>query len=232
MLVSEAKPALGSLQPQEAYTVVCRWLTQVKAALAAHPTTHCGAVTTLAGIVVPAPGPNTDPKTYSAQLETIESEVGELLVAAAHECLCWDLIPGCPAPPTDTCVVLACVTLRNDVIVDICHGWPRRQVITFPSLAYWLTGLGSTSSGWASQLPTLLSPEAFGRTVSQLCCGPDTRTVPDTPDATRFYAIADITTTPAPREVVSGLSQAEFQRLRSSVSTLRDAAVSVLRMSR
>jgi hypothetical protein len=232
VLVLRAMPDLGDVDPQEGYTVVCRWLAQVKATLAAHPTTRCGTVTTLAGIVVPAPPTDGDSETYVAQLVTIERDVEQLLVAAALECMCWNLIPSCPDATCDTCVVLACVTLRNDVIVDICLGWPRRQVITFPTLDYWMGGLASATD-WASQLPTMLSPEAFGRAVSTLCCGEAAAgTVPNTPVASRLYAVADITSTPAPTEAVSGISQAEFTRLRSNVSTLRDAAVTLLRMNR
>ncbi len=230
VVVLEAKPELANLAPQEAFTLLCRWLAQAKSALAAHPTTHCGTVTKLAEVVVPAPGPNTNSATYLAQLETIEAEIVRLVDAAALECLCWNLIPSCPDPPQDTCVVLACITLRNDVIVDICLGWPRRQVISFPTLAYWLTGLASTSTGWTNQLPTLLSPEAFGRVVSLLCCG--RREVPGTAEASRFYAVADLGTSAPPKEAVSGISQAEFQRLRTGVSTARDAAVRVLRFGR
>jgi hypothetical protein len=231
VLALHGKPDLAGAEPQDAYTLVCRWLAQVKATLAAHPTTHCGAVTTLAGIVVPAPG-NVDVKVYLGQLETIEAEIEQLVTAAGVECLCWNLTPGCPEPACETCVVLACVTIRNDVIVDICHGWPRRQVITFPALDYWMTGLSSTGAGWADQLPTLLSPEALGRAVSLLCCREGPPRVPNTAEASRLYAVADLSHAPAPREAVSGLSQAEFQRLRSSVSTLRDAAVTLLRMNR
>jgi hypothetical protein len=249
----DAKPDLANLQPQEAYTVVCRWLRQVRATLAAHPTTHCGIANSLAQIIVPAPPqaqpqppPNVDvvenvavaappaeasvsPADYGAKLADIESEVEQLLAAAARECLCWNLIPACPPAPTDNCVVLACVTLRNDVIVDICMGWPRRQVITFPDLEYWLTGLAATRAPWATQLPTLLSPQLFGRTLSLLCCREDAQEVPRTPEASRFYAVADITQTTAPRESVSGISPTEFHRLRSNVAAIRETAVNIFR---
>jgi hypothetical protein len=254
VVVLEAKPQLGDLLPQEAYTVVCRWLRQVRDTLAAHPTTHCGIANALGQIVVPAPPqqqpqpspppqPNVeidtvavaapaatiDVESYNASLTDIEDQVTELLARAAQECMCWNLIPACPPPPTDNCVVLACVTLRNDQIVDVCMGWPRRQVITFPDLEYWLTGLAATRGAWTNQLPTLLSPQLFGRTVSLLCCGERERIVPNTPEATRFYAMADITHTTAPREAVSGISPTEFQRLRSNVAAIRDTAVSIFR---
>lgn len=231
VLVLEERPDLGDLQAQEAYTLVCRWLRQVRDTLAAHPTTRCGTATALGQVVVPTPPQSTNEAAggYSAQLQAVEDEVTALVQAAAHECLCWNLIPGCPQPPCENCVVLACVTLRNDTIVDICHGWPRRQVITFPDLEYWLTGLSATKGAWTNQLPTMLSPQLLGRAVSALCCREDRRVVPNTPEATRFYAVADITHEAAPRETVSGISPTEFQRLRSNVAGIRDVAVSILR---
>ena len=229
LLVIEERPTFGNVDAQTAYTATCRWLKQAQSALAAHPTTRCWLAGDFGAVAVRAPNAGEDATTYAESVLTpAVLDVQQTLEAAAQECLCWNLIPGCPDPPADSCVVLACVTLRNDTIVDICMGWPRRQVATFPALEYWLTGLGSEM---LDQLPTLLSPKAFGTALTETCCGADTREaqVPDTPEAGRFYALADLSAT-APK--ISGLTATEFQRLRTSATSLRTLAVNALKLMR
>lgn len=233
VLLGEEAPDPGKLDGAQAgYTAVCRWLKSIQAALASQPLNACLTADAFAAITVRPPNAQDASDEYINAVLTPAVDEGKLLLAAAvRQCLCWNLIPGCQEPPCDAAVMLACVTLRNDTIVEICMGWPRRQVVTFPALEYWMTGLGTD---FVQQLPTFLSPMAFGTTVSELCCATDKReqVVPSQPAATRFYALADLSTGAPPKEAVSGVGPTEFQRIRTGAVRLRTLAVNALKQLR
>ncbi len=225
-MVREAAPATLGQNAQDDYTLVCMYLSRMRAALAALPMTSCWIAKEFAQISVRPPNPGEDPQEYDQAVVAPALQQAQLLLqAAGRDVVCWELIPGCAPAPPNACVVLACVTLRNDVIIDICMGAPRRQVIGFPALAYWITGLPAS---WLDQLPTFLDPVAFGNAVSALCCGTrdiKQETVPSTPAAARFYALADMTDAPPPPQEVTGLSPDEYSALRAGATALRTVAV-------
>lgn len=72
-------------------------------------------------------------------------------------CLCEHLLPPCPPPAEDDHLVLACMTVRDGRVVDICNFAGRKQVITWPAVRWWL-----------SILPIEPALQAI---IEALCCG-------------------------------------------------------------
>ncbi len=69
------------------------------------------------------------------------------------DCLCQALLPPCP-PCDDPAVLLACLTVEECEVVDICN-LERTFVFSGPAIRYWLPQLGS-----------------LGRLIERLCCEP------------------------------------------------------------
>lgn len=138
-----------------AYQAVCNYLAMVKNALAKAYVTHCQLESQLAGIQVSS----------SADIPTLQGIVDTLVQivrAAALDCICSAFVPPCPGDPCDDRLILACVTVQNGKIINICHFGGRRQVITFPVLYYWLSLFGIDKI--FSLITTLLG---------RVCCGPE-----------------------------------------------------------
>jgi hypothetical protein len=150
------KPNLSDAQ---AYQLVCNYLVMVKNALAKTNLTRCQTDSILAGIQVPPPdnSPN-----YIDSLGPIVFKLEQLVVAATVDCACTAIVPTCPPDVCDDRLILACVTVQNGKIINICHFGGRRQVITFPVLYYWLSLFGLDK---IINLITLW--------LERLCCGPE-----------------------------------------------------------
>jgi hypothetical protein len=70
-------------------------------------------------------------------------------------------MPSCPEPSCDNRLILACVTVQNGQIMDICHfGSGRQQVVTFPVLYYWLSYFGIDAK-----------LDVFINNLQRTCCG-------------------------------------------------------------
>jgi len=157
-LILQQPSFAGVDDPNTAYTLACNYLTSIRKYLSASSFTSCKAKDDLYGQSIPKPGQNQD---YIAQLQSIVSDMVRSITSMLLDCLCLSLLPTCPPDPCTNCLVLACVTVQNGEIIDICHfGGGRRQVITFPALEYWLGLLGLDKS-----LTTL------GNFLEELCCG-------------------------------------------------------------
>jgi hypothetical protein len=122
--------------PQAAYQSTCTFLAAVKNYFATSSTvTHCNILDALGQISVPT----------SAQTGVyigIVAEITRILAYAFLDCICFSLLPPCPVNPCDNRIILACVTVQDGSIVDICHFTGRKQLITLHTLGYWLGGLG------------------------------------------------------------------------------------------
>lgn len=75
------------------------------------------------------------------------------------DCLCHQLLPPCQPDPHDNRLILACVTVRNCKIVDICNFACRKFSGGFPSMNYWM-----------SIIPII---PILGYLVKSMCCRPD-----------------------------------------------------------
>jgi hypothetical protein len=100
--------------------------------------THCTLLCELMALVLPGQG-SVDETGASAL-----SSAGEFLSCATQEvlrsCFCNSLIPPC-APCEDAGVLLACLTVKDCQVVDICN-LDRKFVITGPNIRYWFPEIG------------------------------------------------------------------------------------------
>jgi hypothetical protein len=139
----------------QAYQAVCTYLTTVNEYFAKNQfVTQCSLLDALAAIVLLTPANGGTIQAYQTALGRIKAIVG-----MAHlDCLCMALLPACPPDPCDHRLILACVTVQNNRIVNICAFEGREQLIGFTALNYWLGPI-------FSHLVQLLD-HAF----EQLCC--------------------------------------------------------------
>jgi hypothetical protein len=82
-------------------------------------------------------------------------------LAAIQDCLCFALLPPCPAPAHDPRLPLAVVTVTGGecAIVELCNWTPLRPLVgTFPNVGYWLSAFGLI--------------EQLRRTFFCFCCEP------------------------------------------------------------
>ncbi len=157
LLLLQAPDLSNVTDPQAAYTATCNYLAAVNKYFAQNSAvTHCKILDDLAAITVPSPGPNTTVSVYVG----IVAQIKLLLVYALLDCMCFALLPPCAPDPCDNRVILACVTVQDGKIVDICHFTGRKQLVTLHSLHYWLGPLG---------LDNLLN--SLDRILQSFCCG-------------------------------------------------------------
>jgi hypothetical protein len=141
-----------------AYTLACNYLTSIRKFLATGSFTNCQATDALNNESIPKPA---QAPGYIAQVQTVVDDMVQKLFSLLLDCFCLSLLPTCPPDPCTNCLVLACVTVQNGEIIDICHfGGGRRQVLTFPALGYWLSLFGLDAS-----LTTLTN------FLEEVCCG-------------------------------------------------------------
>jgi len=77
------------------------------------------------------------------------------------ECFCAALLPSCPQAPSQNCVPLAVVTVRNGAtcqILKICNWQERKLLINWQTVMYWLSWLP-----W----------QCLREWVAKICCKPD-----------------------------------------------------------
>ncbi|HEY6352717.1 MAG TPA: hypothetical protein VI636_25250 [Candidatus Angelobacter sp.] len=134
------KDANGNvLSDAQAYQATSQYLTSVQNAYASALITHCSNESALDAITVPAP-PHDN---YIETLRHIIVRIARFIVDALLDCLCSSLLPPCPGPVCDNRLILACMTVKDGKITNICHfGSGRKQVVTFPALYYWLSIFG------------------------------------------------------------------------------------------
>jgi hypothetical protein len=132
------KPVLDpAATPAQVYQAACNYLRSVKNYFASSYFTQCQIESTLNQIAIPAP-PAQDPN-YVNTVQGIVDGIAAIVAGAAIDCFCTSFLPTCPPDPCDNRLILACVTVQNGKIIDICHFGGRKQVVTFPTLYYWLS---------------------------------------------------------------------------------------------
>jgi len=130
----------GITDPNLAYTAVCNYLASVKNYLVSAFVEHCTILDDLSQVHVASPS-----QAANGYLDGLAANVDQLtalVTKSAFDCLCMALIPPCPPDPCDDRVCLACVTVRDGQILDICHFGCRHQVVTFHTLYYWFSLFG------------------------------------------------------------------------------------------
>ncbi len=178
---------------RDPYQSVCNYLAQVTQALTgASDITLCSILdelTLLQGQVKAGKGA----EFYTGAVAVIK----KLLTDAYRNCVCYCLIPPCPAPACDNRIVLACVKVRNGEIINICHFPGRKQLVTLQTLGYWLSGF--------KQLDNL--GLILGELFELACCGTGDRT--KSPVLSNFAYVKEPVTTDG---ITSGM---DFNRIAS-----------------
>jgi hypothetical protein len=140
-LLEQAPDLSQTTNAQSAYLSACNYLALVTKVLTnATNITLCAILDDLAFIQVPA---GKEVGYYTGVIASIK----KLLVQAYRNCICYTLIPPCPPQPCDNRIVLACLTIQNGEIIQICHFPGRKQLITLQTLGYWLGPLGLDNLG-------------------------------------------------------------------------------------
>ncbi|MGH3368585.1 MAG: hypothetical protein ACRDPR_01155 [Nocardioidaceae bacterium] len=124
---------------QEIFNALCRYRQGVRQVLEDERLAkHCTRLRDLDTIVIPTPGDESGPS-YAAQARSSVTALSALLADHVRDCICDALMPPCPTDPCDDRIILGCVEVRDDDIVEVC-GWSgRRYAGSFPALAYWLS---------------------------------------------------------------------------------------------
>lgn len=153
-VISQAPQLDNNTSPQNAYQAACNYLHQLTQILyGAANITQCTILDRLSAIKV-------QPGNEVGYYIGLVAELKLIAIEAYLNCVCYSLIPPCPEPACDDRIVLACVTMVNGKIVNICHYPGRKQLITLQTLGYWLGPLGLDKLG--------MSLSEF---FSRLCCG-------------------------------------------------------------
>lgn len=157
---SNAQLIASGVQLSSVHAAVCAFKAAIMAMLADDPhPTRCAMRRAAGEIMLPAPGPNTDPNAY---LDLARDAVRDLIAVWFQlmiDCICHAFLPGCNDDPCDERVEIACVTVKAGKILSICNHSCRRYAGAFPSTFYWL-----------SLVPVL---PLIGKMLAALCCAPD-----------------------------------------------------------
>ena len=122
-------------------TTVHAWCCSVRDCLreliATHPTYNCILSEKVDALC-------TDPQSAgngTAYLNQVQQKLLPILEELIRDCLCSALLPPCPDPVENSCVVLAKITVQRHEckILRVCNWEGRKFAVTQPNLAYWLS---------------------------------------------------------------------------------------------
>jgi hypothetical protein len=100
---------------------------------------------------------------YFLALQTNVDKVSSYTAKRTVERLCAAMLPPCPPTACDSRLILACVTVCNGKIMDICQlGGGRKLLVGFPTIAYWLSlfSYGKFSASFQAALERLCCEES------------------------------------------------------------------------
>lgn len=98
---------------------------------------HCALLADLDALGRPVPEPNDTFDSYWNRLEQPATSLLGYLVVYLFDCLCHAALPPCaPCCPGEDPLVLACMTVRDGRIIDICNYSCRRYAGVFPPSLY------------------------------------------------------------------------------------------------
>lgn len=118
------------------------WMTQQVKSMRS---TDCQLLTEICQLQCPNAGDFPDAKSYQAAMnKVLRPVVLEVVGHLLRDCFCGALLPPCPAPVDCNCVPLATLSVQMQThtqdctVLSVCNWGPRRLVMTFPDLFYWL----------------------------------------------------------------------------------------------
>jgi len=128
-----------------AYTACCQFRQALLNTFnASAGVTDCAEVAALQAASCPAPTAQQAAGTDAGYLQVVQdtiSQMIQMLFLALRECICHNLLPPCPQDPMDDRLILACVTIKDGQITEICNFSCRQFAGAFPSFFYWLSAV-------------------------------------------------------------------------------------------
>lgn len=139
--------------PQLAYTAVFNYRATLSNYFSSPSVTNCSILDGLNQIKVPSP-PQDTTNYIAQQLVPVATQLSGVVVNSAMQRYCLPLLMPCPPDPCDDRLCVACVTVQNGKITDICNFGCRHQVFTFQTLYAWLSafGLDAILLRWKSRI--------------------------------------------------------------------------------
>ena len=154
-------------------------------------------------------GGGSDPQ-YLTQVQSAVLNVWNTLVAYMTECACYQLLPPCPPDPGDDRLILACVTIQNGKVTNICNFGCRQFAGGFPSFFYWL-----------SLIPII---PLIKRAITLACCGSPTTDIKNSVAGVRSSAF-DIAPNAGSTETVQrAFTEGNFALVRTLFARFGDLA--------
>jgi hypothetical protein len=147
--------------PAQLYEWCCSFKETLRDLLMSEGTYDCLLGEKLGRIMCPNPTRFDSSDAYRQEwLRVFQQELVPIAAEFLRYCLCSALLPPCPEPVEDTCVPLATLSIRRTDcrVVQVCNWGPRKFVVTFPNLGYWL-----------SWLPLL---QQLREAIERVCCRP------------------------------------------------------------
>jgi hypothetical protein len=102
----------------------------------------CTVLNAFDAIICPQPPQDSDTGSdpeYLSQVQDTMQATLLLLVEFVRDCICDTIMPSCPTDPGDDRLILACLTIKDGTITDICNFGCRQFAGSFPSFFYWLS---------------------------------------------------------------------------------------------
>jgi hypothetical protein len=131
--------AAAKVSPADAQDTCCRLLLLIDDLFSNSPfPVRCDLLKTLASLKC-APSNQNDPTGWLAQAQTNIQNLVALFVEYIRECICHALLPPCPVDPCDDRLIIACLTVENGKIAEICNFGCRQFAGGFPAFFYWLS---------------------------------------------------------------------------------------------
>jgi hypothetical protein len=163
LLTDQPSQPLNADMPLPARQAWVRYCQRIKASLYEHltrqGTSRCDLLEQLCRLG--CPDPSLTGQGFLTAMQQALLAIWPVWIAAIQDCLCFALLPPCPAPAKDPRLPLAVVTITGGKckIIDICNWTPLRPIVgTFPNLGYWLSAFGFM--------------EQLRRTFFCFCCEP------------------------------------------------------------
>jgi hypothetical protein len=139
----------------------CSIKSAVKGFLIDYPPADCGQLEELAAITCPDPAsfPGDLPG-YQAAVTGAAKKMTVFMARSTVKCFCSVLMPPCGGSIGDNCVPLAEIQVRRSdcTIISVCNWGPRRILITWPAIRYWLSPLNLGA--------------IIGAALERICCEP------------------------------------------------------------
>jgi hypothetical protein len=98
---------------------------------------------------------------YEQQAKKALAEMFVLMIKLVKDCICEALLVPCPECNEEEGVILACFTLKDNKIENICN-LSRKQLVTGPALQYWIQPLFAALEQIAEKLCCNLTPNGLG----------------------------------------------------------------------